>query len=93
MKQNVAVIVAHGDRMIERDKVVKAYSGKPGCCCGCRGKYYRSGASASQDAQVTKIVSLLNANIKDVKFTLDGGGDPKFAFLETDNRWYIAYFN
>ena len=24
MKQNVAVIVAHGDRMVERDKVVKA---------------------------------------------------------------------
>lgn len=80
--------------MVERDKVKRAYSGKPGCCCGCRGKYYNSGASSTDDAQVTKIVNLINENIDKVKVfsDSDNGIVEGYAFLNTGTRWYIAYF-
>lgn len=39
--------------------VVRAYVGKPGCACGCRGTYY---SNADNSAMVTKVLRTLQAN-------------------------------
>ena len=41
---------------ITPSQVKRAYKGKPGCMCGCNGKYYDSGA------MVTKILRTIQAN-------------------------------
>ena len=45
--------------------VKRAYVGKPGCACGCKGKYYESGS------MVTKILRTIQAN---ETIATDGGG-------------------
>jgi uncharacterized protein (DUF169 family) len=53
---------------ITPDMVVRAYVGKPGCMCGCKGKYYRNVASDKEDSSVidakmvTRILRVLQAN-------------------------------
>lgn len=37
--------------------VKRGYVGKPGCACGCKGKYYESGS-----LMVTKILRTIQAN-------------------------------
>jgi len=84
---------------IKREAVLKVYSGRPGCCCGCRGKYtYRKETAAigaeergySMDAGevnegvVTKVLNVINNDPRSV----DEGGH---VFLDTGARWYIAY--
>jgi len=86
--------------MINVGDVVKVYSGKSGCMCGCRGKYsYRSDwaeqggkergyavdASEVSDRSVKIIVGKLNRNPNTQ--TKDG-----VAWLVVDNRSYAAYF-
>lgn len=58
--------------------VHRAYLGKPGCMCGCKGKYYTSTKvdhSTVNPAMVTKILRTIQAN-EDL--------------LETDNNWLAA---
>ena len=43
--------------MIDRSKVVRAYSGKSGCMCGCKGTY---NTDETSKGTVTKIVNKLN---------------------------------
>jgi len=38
-----------------------AYSGRQGCCCGCRGKHYTTGASANDDRQTRRIWAAMQA--------------------------------
>lgn len=40
--------------MIDATKVVKVYSGRPGCGCGCRGKY------STNPATIKRIVKTMN---------------------------------
>ena len=85
--------------MIDTNKVLKVYSGRPGCWCGCRGKYSFASEFAAEgttrrgyavmpdevsDRNVRMIVKRLNNN-SDTKIE-DG-----IAFLELDNRVYAAY--
>lgn len=64
------------------DDVMCVYSGKPGCACGCRGKYSynsRHAAKGSErrgyavddedinDREVKRILGLLQANVEAVK--------------------------
>lgn len=42
---------------ITPSQIVRAYKGKVGCMCGCKGKYYESG-----NAMVTKILRTIQAN-------------------------------
>ena len=46
--------------MIDISKVTRVYSGKPGCMCGCNGKYY---SPETSQRTVTRIVNELNANL------------------------------
>jgi hypothetical protein len=58
--------------------VYRAYLGKPGCMCGCKGKYYTStkvDRSSVNPAMVTKVLRMIQANEH---------------LLETDGRWFAA---
>jgi hypothetical protein len=71
--------------------VEKVYSGKPGCMCGCRGKYsYAPGhGDGKYDVVNERSVKLLfNKVMKhpDVKT------EPGYAFVDTGSRNLVVYF-
>ena len=71
--------------------VEKVYSGKPGCMCGCRGKYsYAPGCGDGKyDVVNERSVKLLfNKVMKhpDVKT------EPGYAFVDTGTRNLVVYF-
>jgi hypothetical protein len=82
--------------MIDASKVVKVYSGRQGCMCGCRGKYSYASAHASQrpdyleadegisDRGVKLIVGKLN---KDPNTKVKDG----IAWVDRGNRTLVAY--
>lgn len=74
---------------IEPKEIARVYSGRPGCGCGCRGKYY-------DDARnIKRVLTAMRKNISGARLTYDRGegtvGDP-VAAVETDTRYYWAYF-
>lgn len=84
--------------MIDASKVVKVYSGRQGCMCGCRGKYSFASKHAGQspdyyeaddsvsDRSVKLIVGKLNRDpatkIKDGIAWVDRGNRTLVAYLE-----------
>lgn len=83
--------------------VVTVYSGKPGCACGCRGRYFVTPASEPiaakrrgypafpediKEREVRRIVRLLNASPDTKKF---GGSEEDIYELEVGGRVYRAY--
>lgn len=84
-------------------QIVKVYSGKPGCACGCRGKYtYVDGAAGESNgwpassksrrmAQVRKVFNIVTA-------ARDGWGAGSFDFgksymaARVNGRDYVVYF-
>lgn len=63
---------------INPESIVRVYSGKPGCGCGCRGTYW-------DDARnIRRIVKILNSR-PDTRFE-DG-----IYFAEDDARYFWAY--
>lgn len=84
---------------IDPDKVIKVYSGKLGCMCGCKGKWtysskYREFGAAQRgypvldedvnDRTVKIIVGKLNRNA-DTKW------DDGIAYYDSDTRTLAAY--
>lgn len=66
--------------LIAAENVSRVYSGKIGCACGCKGKYYEAGSP-----MVKKVVRLINEN---------GGKlekDSQWAEVEIGERVYVAY--
>jgi hypothetical protein len=59
--------------------VERVYSGKPGCMCGCRGKY-----SISQRS----VKILFNKVMGNPKHKMDGN----IAYVETATRNLVVYF-
>jgi len=87
--------------MIKKEDVLKAYSGHPGCACGCLGKYYYRKTTQElgtkdrgykvdddevSDVQVRRIVNIMNANWDKVQ---DFGGC--FHFEKSKSRVYTVY--
>lgn len=86
------------------DQVTNVYSGKPGCACGCRGKYsyntrfrnlpiinrgYAFTDSDFNDRMVKRVVNLVKAaDVDDLVFDDDGDW---VAFNLSDNRTYTVY--
>lgn len=69
---------------LNADKIVKVYSGLPGCMCGCRGKWTRQ----EQSARSIKIITGKLLRDPDTKF------DEKAQcfYVQTPTRYYAAYF-
>jgi len=69
--------------------VKRAYFGKPGCMCGCRGKYYTTASNKDHDsvnaAMVTKILRTIQANEN-----LLESGDSYFA-AQVGGKEYVVY--
>lgn len=88
--------------LIELGAVVSVYSGKPGCCCGCRGKHTYASAHRElggkrrgyavdddevNDAVVHRHLNTINAAIE--RGEAEDGGT--YVAYETVGRLYIAY--
>ena len=89
--------------LVEPAKVTSVYSGKPGCCCGCRGKHtdaswapvkHPDRGRTINDRTVKMVVNKINTY-------LAGDHDPAVEVETVEgshvavmypNRWYIAYF-
>lgn len=64
---------ARAFQQIRREQVTKVYSGRPGCACGCRGKYtvptermtpenpLTPRQAAAINGQVTRVLKVINA--------------------------------
>lgn len=82
--------VKHPDH-IDISKVSEVYSGRPGCACGCRGKYYLSSryhkGDKVNDRMVSKVVNLFNENLDKV-LDMDGG---IYALDLSETRTYTVY--
>lgn len=66
--------------MITLEQVTKVYSGKPGCMCGCLGKYYEAGS-----AMAKKVVRLINEH----NGRIEENGE--WAEVQIGQREYVAY--
>ena len=71
--------------------VRKVYSGKPGCMCGCRGKYsYAQGCADSEYDEVNErsVKIIFNKVMNDPKHKIEDG----IAFVDTGTRSLVVYF-
>ena len=77
--------------------VIKVYSGKPGCMCGCNGKYSYTAKSAVEDGpgyDVSEFVNersvkiLFNKVMNNPEHKMDGN----IAYVETATRNLVVYF-
>ena len=88
------------------NKVMSVYSGKPGCMCGCRGKYtyassHQEDASANRgykvadnevnDKVVKLMVNKINQLISSGNYT-EAKESQAYVFVDTGDRYYAAYF-
>lgn len=75
--------------------VSRAYSGRQGCMCGCKGKYYVSKAEAADEdapsivnpGMVTKVLRTIQANEEAANMEADGS----CVYLDLGGRSYVAY--
>ena len=59
--------------------IIRVYSGRPGCGCGCRGNY------SDRKAQITRVRNTMMARANEVEY-IDG-----IFFIEDGKRNYWAY--
>src|SRR5258708_7776573 len=87
--------------------VVKVYSGKASCCCGCSGNYrynsehvalgsdrrgYKVDEVEMNDAQVRRVLKIIQENPSGAEISIEGPNERVGHVCVTINdRWYIAY--
>jgi hypothetical protein len=67
---------------MDKTKIERVYSGRPGCRCGCRGKYYKR-----TDRAFTRIINLIQNNSPIVHY----GATRTIWNTEIGGRVYSAY--
>lgn len=81
-REQIVALVA----LLTPANVKRVYSGRPGCGCGCRGKYATKGALVSRTVSELKRA----ANLADV--TVVAGNDKEVVFsVETPRRYRWVY--
>lgn len=77
-------------------EVMQVYSGKPGCACGCNGKYYPEHPengdkpTAADLKMFKKVYKLFEQNLHSIETSEEGD----FCWLDvSDNRTYTIYWN
>lgn len=86
-------------RTIPTQHIVRAYAGRPGCACGCKGTYYCASAESDESegatynpGMVTKIARIV-ATDPTTKLQ-KGFDDEKILFLEfSPTRNYTLYLS
>lgn len=88
--------------MMELGKVMKVYSGKPGCMCGCNGRYRVASAHVktagetrgyeydADDINDRSVKIIFNKIMKDPGHKFDA--DANCVYLDTPSRKLVAYF-
>ena len=104
-RADVTAIAEETPLAVDLSKVAFAYSGRPGCACGCRGNYryasaHREWAEKNQghaiedsdvsDRSVALTVKKINSLIAAGEGTVMI--DPAFISVDTETRSYAAYF-
>jgi hypothetical protein len=78
--------------MVDASKVVKVYSGRPGCACGCRGNYSTNPKTIKLiTRRINEILTMLNGELKKggyETYAVDG----HFIAAENGHRAYTAYY-
>ena len=89
---------------VEPEQLMKVYSGKPGCGCGCRGIYrinpamveaatkergYEYSEEEINFTTVKRVLKTMQARADEVK--VDTGEDMVIYAIEDDKRYYWAY--
>lgn len=88
---------------VTTDDILRVYSGRPGCGCGCRGKYRynpKHKDEATEDAgstgvtkadfnsvQVAKVLGLMKQHADELQWH-----DASIVAWETETRYYWTYF-
>ena len=67
--------------MIDRATITKVYSGRPGCGCGCRGRYYTDARN------ITRIVNAMNKRVD----LMSAGGGTRYYTGDPEARYLWAY--
>jgi hypothetical protein len=91
--------------MFANRKIKSVYSGKPGCCCGCRGNhtYTVEYALSLTEEKKKKLAMTLKFNdtvVKKIVATIKGiisqgtvpDVDQDYIAVQTDTRLYVVYF-
>jgi hypothetical protein len=85
---------------LSNDNVISVYSGRPGCCCGCRGNHRHSTRfpntgvydyTVFNDRQVTKIINVLKEFAKLPGMLKEFDIQDDYVAFQTDSRLFIAY--
>ena len=71
--------------MLNVNETVRAYSGKPGCMCGCNGTY-----NEGERARKMAATALLKNPAVRLQ-TWNGGDDAGCVFVDTDTRTRVLY--
>jgi hypothetical protein len=84
--------------MLDINKITKVYSGRRGCMCGCLGKYSytaRGAVEHSPGYDVTDSVNERSVKIiaKKVLSNPAVKYEGEYAFVETDSRIQVVFFN
>lgn len=77
---------------LKAENIVRVYSGRPGCGCGCRGKYTAN--DGNNPAQITRILNTMKARGGEVEaYPTTSGGDEYNAIysLQDDQRYRWIY--
>jgi len=84
----------------DASKVMKAYSGKPGCMCGCKGKWsYRPEAKGPgyevdrSDRAVNTVARNMQRFVVENNTAMKLDVDAKCVYVETDRKVYAVYFD
>ena len=72
--------------MLTLEHTVRAYSGRPGCMCGCNGTY-----KDTERARKMAITSLLKNPAVQLQSWKESGGDAGCLFVDTPTRTRVLY--
>lgn len=72
--------------MLNVNDTVRAYSGKPGCMCGCNGNY-----NEGERARKMALTALLKNPAAKLQGWKESGGDAGCLFLDTATRTRVVY--
>jgi hypothetical protein len=82
--------------VLRREDVLRVYTGKQGCMCGCRGRYYVGKAMADKademgasvnEAQVSRVLGLINAASRDARRDAEGS----VVWIDMGERLALVY--
>ena len=84
--------------MLDINKIAKVYSGRKGCMCGCNGKYSYTARGAVENSPGYDVSDSVNErSVKIIaKKVLSNPAvqyEEDYAFVETDSRIQVVFFN